>query len=220
MEKFFLKYDDPLGDENYFRAREFIPDLQKVNTTKNIAESHGQCARMSLTDQFMVIDADAYLLDTFKMTEIYELTTDPNFVYIFAARNPVNGLEYGHGGVKVFHYDLLGESKNVDFSTSAVGHIKSVKKTLNIHRFNTSPFHAWRTAFRECVKLSSGIIPNRNSTIDAYRLETWCTVFNDVDFVEEVKDGALAGRDFGRKGQGLQLINDFNWLYEAYENKL
>ena len=220
MEKFFLKYDDPCGDENYWRAKQLIPDLQKVITNKSIQESHAHCASISLTDQFMVIDADAFLLDDFKMTEVYDLTKDQNFVYIFSARNPVNDLEYGHGGIKVFQYNLFGENKSIDFSTSFVGHVRSIKKTLNIHKFNTSPFHAWRTAFRECVKLSSGLIPNRNQHTDEERLETWCTKFNDVEYVDHVKDGALAGREFGRKKKDLTVINNFQWLHDAYENKL
>lgn len=221
MEKFFLAFDDPNVDENFDRAKLFIHDLQQINTKLSIVESHKMCGSLSLTNQFMVLDADAYLLEEFKMSEIYDITKDPNFVYIFAARNPVNDLEYGHGGVKIFQRKFFNDREVIDFSTSFLGKIRTVKKTLNIHRFNTSPFHAWRTAFRECVKLSSSTIINRNSIDDEYRLTTWCEKFNDVDYADFVKTGALQGRDFGNSNkhnpQELKKVNDFTWLKKAYE---
>lgn len=221
MEKFFLTFDDPYATENFLRAKSFIPDLQQINTKMSIIDSHKMCGSLSLTNQFMVLDADAYLLDDFKMSEIYDITKDPNFVYIFSARNPVNDLEYGHGGVKIFQRKFFDDREVVDFSTSFLGKIRTVKKTLNIHRFNTSPFHSWRTAFRECVKLSSSTIINRNSLDDEYRLTTWCEKFNDVEHVELIKLGATQGRDFGNKNkknlQELKKVNDFTWLRTAYE---
>jgi hypothetical protein len=221
MEKFFLTFDDPNAIENFDRARSFIPDLQQINTKMSIADSHKMCGSLSLTNQFMVLDADAYLLDDFKMSEIYEITKDKNFVYIFSARNPVNDLEYGHGGVKIFQRNFFNNADVVDFSTSFLGKIRPVKKTLNIHKFNASPFHAWRTAFRECVKLSSSTIINRNSFDDEVRLTTWCEKFNDVDYAEFVKIGAVQGRDFGNSNknnlQELKKVNDFAWLRKAYE---
>jgi len=222
MEKFFLKYDDPLADENFAKAKVFMPDIQNIQSTKKIADAHQECANLSFTDQFMVVDADAVILNTFKMTEIYDLTKDKNFVYIFAARNPVNDLEYGHGGIKIFQRKFFGNQTGVDFSTSFYGKIKSVKKTLNIHKFNTSPFHAWRTAFRECVKLSAGTIENRNVLKDQERLDIWCSKFNNVEYAEHVKSGALAGREFGIKhsGNDLLIINDFRWLYDTFENTI
>ena len=169
----------------------------------------------------MVIDADAVILDTFKLVNVYELVKDQNFVYIFTAYNPVNDLEYGHGGIKIFQKKYFTNTTSVDMSTSFVGKVKPVKLTLNIHKFNTTPFHTWRTAFRECVKLSSGIIENRNTLDDEYRLTQWCERFNNVNFAEFAKSGALAGREFGSKNKAdehtLKLINNFTWLKEQYE---
>lgn len=221
MEKYFLNYDDPNSEKNYLTAKTYILDLQKINSTQSIHDSHRQCANSSFTNQFMVIDADAVLLDTFKMINVYETVKDQNFVYIFSAFNPINDLEYGHGGIKIFQKKYFTNSNSVDMSTSFVGKIRPIKLTLNIHRFNTTPFHTWRTAFRECVKLSSEIIENRNPLDDEFRLTQWCEKFNNVSYVEFAKLGALAGREYGFTNKSnidrLKLINNFAWLKEQYE---
>lgn len=233
MEKFFLNFDDPNVENNFLRSKEKIKDLQKVSSDKSIKQSHHLCAARSFTDQFMVMDADCYLLDTFDLfDDVYSNVVDQNKVYIFRAKNPVNDLEYGHGGIKVFQRKFFNDESVVDFSTSFKDRIVSVKKTLNIHQFNSSPFHAWRTAFRECVKLSSNLILShsdqlmdyeikKQKEITEYRLTMWCEKFNDVEFVEYVKLGATHGRDYGLQNkddfESLMLINNFKWLSDQYD---
>jgi hypothetical protein len=221
MEKFFLAFDDPFIDQNYDLAHSKIKDLRKVITHRTISGSHKYCAELSLTDQFMVLDADAVLLDNFNLFDVYQRVEDPNYIYIFRARNPVNDLEYGHGGIKIFQRKFFSDVEAVDFSTSFKGKIKTVDMVLNVHAFNTTPLHSFRTAFRECVKLASGTIPNRNVAQDEYRLSVWCEKFNDVPWVEFAKEGALLGREYGHKNKNdesqLRVINDFKWLMKQYE---
>lgn len=220
MEKFFLNYDEPNADDNFARAKLVFPTVQRMNTSQTIIESHKNCAIKSFTDQFMVIDSDNYLLD-FSLNDVYESVKEKNKVYVFRSKNPVNDLEYGHGGVKVFQRNLFVDRDVVDFTTSFNGQIHIVKKVLSIHKFNSTPFQAWRTAVRECAKLSAGIIPNRNNFDDEYRLDIWCSKFNNVENVEFVKNGAKFGRDFGTANKDrpliLKKINDFKWLKDKYE---
>jgi hypothetical protein len=220
MDKFFLKFDDPYADMNFARAREMFPSLMKFETNKSIAESHKSCATQSFTNQFMVIDADNYMLD-FSLDDVYSAVKEKNKIYIFRAKNPVNDLEYGHGGVKVFQRELFIDQDVIDFSTSFVGQVCIVNQTLSIHSFNVDPFHAWRTAVRECVKLSAEIIPNRNAEDDEYRLGIWCSKFNNVKNAEFVEHGAKFGREFGHTNKDrplmLKRINDFKWLKQQYE---
>lgn len=220
MEKYFLSYDDPNLEENFVRAKKFIPNLTLHATKLSIAESHRQCGNLSLTNMFMVIDSDAYILDSFRLSDIYKEISDTDYMYIFNAKNPINDLEYGHGAIKVFQRKFFNDREVIDFSTSFFGMIKHVKKTLNIHRFNSSAFHTWRTAFRECAKLSAGTIKNSNKWDDAYRLDTWCNVANGSEYSEECINGSKAGRDYGFKHrddlESLRQINDFNFLKEQY----
>lgn len=220
MEKYFLSYDDPNLEENFKRAKKFIPDLILHSTDLSIAQSHRECGNRSLTNMFMVIDSDAYILDNFKLSEIYDEISNPEYMYIFNAKNPINDLEYGHGAIKIFQRRFFDDSDVVDFSTSFFGTIRHIRKTLNIHRFNSSAFHTWRTAFRECVKLSANTIKNSNKWDDEYRLDVWCNIANGSDFSDECLAGAKAGRNYGLKNKSelteLRKINNFSFLKEQY----
>ncbi len=220
MEKFFLNFDDPCAKENFVRAQQSFPTLRFFQTADSIAQSHKNCAAQSFTDQFVVIDSDNYLLD-FSLDDFYNSVKEKNAIYVFRSKNPINDLEYGHGGIKVFQKSLFVEKDVIDFTTSFVGHVQIVHKTLSIHNFNTSAFQTWRTAVRECAKLSAGIIPNRRSFQDEYRLDIWCSRFNNVPYAEFAELGAKFGKEYGYKNKDrpliLKRINDYKWLKEKYE---
>lgn len=216
MEKYFLEFDDPNAQSNYARARLFIPDLIRIKTDKGIHESHKMCGSSSLTYKFMVIDADAFLLDDFDLSYIYDNLRPEPCVQIYRAINPINDLVYGHGGIKIFDKRLFTESNSVDFSTSFVGNVHIAKKVLNIHKFNTTEFHTWRTAFRECAKLSAGIIKARNYKDDEHRLNTWCNGGLNALYGPYSVVGANQGSEHGRTGN-IDAINDFKWLRSKFE---
>lgn len=215
MDKWFLVYDDPYAKVNYAKAKEKIVTLKKLVTGKGIHGSHRMCADQSLTDRFVVLDADCELLDSFSYTKLLTSLTNEKKVFVFRSINPVNNLVYGHGGVKVFDRRLFDDNNAVDMTTAF--DITTVDYITNIHKFNSTAFHTWRTAFRECVKLSSGVIKLRNTQDDEYRLTTWCEEFNDVEYAEYAKLGALAGREYGHSSKDLNNINDFKWLRSKFE---
>ena len=87
----------------------------------------------------------------------------------------------------------------------------------NITAFNTDPFNTWKSAFRECAKLSSKIINNQNEEETNERLKTWTTVGHDRPYGKYALAGATAGMEFGlSRGSDLRLINDWEWLHEQY----
>jgi hypothetical protein len=91
----------------------------------------------------------------------------------------------------------------------------------NITAFNTDPFTTWRSAFRECCKLSSSAIERQDSLETLNRLDIWCTVGSDKPYGEYSIAGALAGKIYGQENAGnipaLSLINDFDWLMSQFQ---
>ena len=87
----------------------------------------------------------------------------------------------------------------------------------NITRFDTDPFNTWKSAFRECVKLSSKVIDRQEDAETEARLDAWCKS-DDLIAV----NGALAGRKYGNENknnkEAIFKINDFAWLEETYKN--
>ena len=94
----------------------------------------------------------------------------------------------------------------------------------NITAFNTSPFDAWKSAFRECTKLSSSIIPNGDNIDNDYRLDIWCTRGAERPFGEYSIMGATQGKDFGTHYRNntnlLNKINDFAWLKTTFDEAM
>ena len=109
------------------------------------------------------------------------------------------------------------DKNTADMTTSISSKFKVMNEISNITAFNTDPFNTWKSAFRECAKLSSKIINNQNEEETNERLKTWTTVGHDRQYGEYALAGAMAGMEFGLSGgSDLRLINDFNWLKEKF----
>jgi len=218
----FLSYDETDADNHFRQLRNRFPRAKRISGVKGIFEAHKAAAKLSDTSMFYVVDADAEISPTF--TFDYQPTSyDRHSVHIWYSKNPVNGLEYGYGGVKLFPRKILLEYKgsSVDFTTSVSGSVKVIPEVSNITRFNTDPFSTWRSAFRECVKLSSKIITGQTDNETEERLRIWQTN-GDGEFGDFAIMGANEGREFGKENinqpEQLKLINDFNWLEKRFNS--
>ena len=216
-----LSYHESEADANYQRLKARFPDIKHVKNVKGIAEAHREAARITETEMVWIIDADADILPSFNFEYIPPMANRKNTTYSWFARNPVNGLEYGYGGIKLFPREQLLEMGHElpDFSTGAAFY-QPVRDVANITSFNKDPFRTWRSAFRECVKLSSKINPNQKDDETNERLEIWCTVDNGARFGRYCVKGANEGREYGIANKddvaALNKINDFEWLRERF----
>jgi hypothetical protein len=229
LDVFFLSYDEPFADDNFEILQMFAPNAKRVHGIKGIFDAHQECARQSKTQNFYVIDADAIIEEefNFKFTPqsdryIYETIPETECVFVWRSRNPVNDLLYGYGGAKLFPKQKLLSAENwkVDMTTTIGATFVPKFQISNVTAFNTDPFNAWKSAFRECTKLSSGIIPHGDNTDNEYRLKVWCERGSKRPFGEYVIQGALQGKDFGTHYKDnpeiLNNINDFAWLRERF----
>jgi hypothetical protein len=222
-EAVFISYNEPNADENFEKLKLKIPNVKRVNGVKGIHQAHIAAAQLVSTRMFWVIDGDAQIVDEFdfrdKMPRHYETV-----VHTWRSRNPINDLEYGYGGVKLLPTKLVLklDVNSVDMTTNISDKFKSVPVVSNITAFNTDPFNTWKSAFRECVKLSSKIIGNQNDKDTIERLEIWCTEGRDRDYGSWALKGAEAGRKYGRENAGnnekLAKINDWKWLEDEFKN--
>jgi hypothetical protein len=219
----FLSYDEIYADENYTRLKYRFPRALRSHGVKGIYEAHKTAAKLAESSMFYVVDADADILTTFNF-DYNPHSVDRQSVHVWHSRNPVNDLEYGYGGVKLFPTNLLLEYNGspVDFTTSVSKSFKVIQDVSNVSGFNTDPFSAWRSGFRECAKLASKIIPNQDNTETEYRLNEWCTKGEDREFGDFAIMGAKDGMEFGmtHKDQPdmLGLINDFAWLEKRFSS--
>jgi hypothetical protein len=208
----FISYNEPNADENFAQLCKRFPLAKRVNGVKGIHQAHIAAATKSFTKMFWVVDGDAEILDTFNFD--YKVSEwDLDVVHVWCSRNPVNGLEYGYGGVKLLPKKLTinMNTESVDMTMSISTKFKAMKEVRNITAFNTDPFSTWRSAFRECCKLSTSDDPEA-----ILRLSRWCVVGNDLDALA----GAHAGKKYGQENasnlEGLAKINDFTWLQDQW----
>ncbi len=149
-------------------------------------------------------------------------TKETNFVHVWRSRNPINDLEYGFGGVKLLPRlaTLDMDTTRPDMTTSISKHFKPMTEVSNITAFNTEPFSTWRSAFRECCKLSSKVIDRQKTDETENRLLVWKTIGNDRPFGEYAIRGAIDGEKYGIENKDnleeLKKINDFTWLKEQF----
>ena len=220
----FLSYNEPFADQNYAKLLERVPNAKRVHGVKGIFNAHKQAAELADTRMFYVVDADAILLEDFKF-EYFPSVWDEDIVHTWKSKNPINDLIYGYGGLKLFPTKLLRDAQDwrIDFTTSVSEKFKPMPIAANYTAFNTDPFNTWKSAFRECTKLSSSIIHRSKQDENDERLEAWCTKGADRDFGEYAIAGALAGRAWGEKyadnDEMLGKINDFAWLEEKFKEE-
>ena len=218
----FVSYQEPNADENFTKLKSRFPMAKRVHGVKGIHQAHIAAAKKSFTKMVWIVDADADLLDDFNFD--YEIPEwDFETVHVWRSRNPINDLVYGYGGVKLFPKRLTinMDTSKPDMTTSITDKFKAVEQISNVTAFNTDPFNTWKSAFRECAKLSSKIIDRQNNNETEMRLETWKTVGADRTFGKYAIAGAIAGEIYGKKYKDslidLYKINDFDWLKEQFD---
>ena len=219
---FMLTYKEPNGDENFARLKKLQPKAQRIDNIKGILNAHKMCAENSKGSHFYVVDGDNYVYDSFHFD--YEIKEeDQEAIHVWRCKNAVNDLVYGYGAIKLFpkvHVQAKA-NMNLDMSTSLAPKYRIVHTLASETQFNTDPYNTWKSAFRECVKLSSGLIKNSQQKESQERLDTWCELGADRPFGKWCILGANMGREFvdvnKEQPEQLNKINDFDWLEEKFK---
>ena len=214
-----ITYNEPNADENYQALLDRFPRAKRVDGVKGIHQAHIEAAKLCTTDLIWIVDGDAVVSEDFNFDYVSP-DNEKDYVKVWRSRNPINDLEYGYGGIKLFprQATIDMDTSKPDMTTSISRHFKPIKVVSNITAFNTGPFETWKSAFRECAKLSSKVIDRQKTGETDERLKTWATVGHDRPFGNYALAGAAAGMEFGLSGgSDLRLINDFDWLKEQFD---
>jgi len=218
----FISYQEPNADEYYKYLVDRFPRSKRIHGVKGIHQAHKEAAKLCSTDLFWIVDGDALIDSAFKFD--YQVARwDRDIVHVWRSVNPINDLVYGYGGIKLFPTELTVnmDTSKPDMTTSISSKFKAISEISNITAFNTDPFNTWKSAFRECAKLSSKVIDRQKDIETQSRLEKWCTVGIDRPYGKYAIDGAKSGAQFGARNKDnieiLKNINDFNWLKEQFD---
>lgn len=220
----FISYQERDAEENYSALKKRFPMAKRVHGVKGIHQAHIKAAKKCFTKMFWIVDGDAIITDNFNFD--YQVPDHQlDHVHVWRSQNPVNDLVYGYGGVKLFPRKLTidMDTSKPDMTTSISSKFKAMSEVANVTAFNTDEFSTWRSAFRECCKLSSKIIDRQKNDETENRLHVWQTVGKERPYGEWAIRGAEAGTAYGTASQGnieaLKKINDFNWLKEKFNEQ-
>lgn len=221
----FISYQEPTADEYYKYLTDRFPRAKRIHGVKGIHQAHIAAAKLCETDMFWIVDGDALVDSNFKFN--YQVPRwDRETVHVWRSVNPINDLVYGYGGIKLFPTQLTinMDTSRPDMTTSVSSKFKAVQEISNTTAFNTDPFNTWKSAFRECVKLSSKVIDRQKNNETDERLRIWQTVGKSRPFGEYAILGATAGAMYGEQNKSnidaLKKINDFEWLKEQFDGNI
>lgn len=128
-----------------------------------------RAAELSTTEWFFCFPGKLYADSQFDFNFQPDRSYEPKH-YIFYARNPLNGLVYGHQAAVCYNRQHILETVDygLDFTMSKPHDIVPV--VSGIAEYNSDPIMTWRTAFREVIKLKAD-----GSDESLERLNTWLT---------------------------------------------
>jgi hypothetical protein len=234
----YLSYDEPNAEKNYADLLKHVPWAKRVHGVDGSDSAHKACARLSETDRVIVVDGDNTIRPEFLKQEI-EFKDEVDLsksVISWGARNTINGLIYGNGGIKCWPTQLVldmkthenAESENaktqVDFCWD-INYIQMDSCMSDVHN-NTTPQQAWRAGFREGVKM--GLLEGTKADPaqfskqvhwkNFHRLLVWMHVGLDVPNGVWAIYGARQGCYMTNCTDWDYLnVRDFKWLNNFWE---
>jgi hypothetical protein len=159
----YLTYDEPQREEFWVKIKNQIPWARRVDGITGSDAAHKAAALASDTERFILIDGDnlpdpSFFNLTLTLPDLQWETA----VFRWRARNHINGLMYGNGGLSSWtrtHVDNMKTHEASDGSVDTQVEFCFDPMYWAMHDCysttypNGSAFHAWRAGFREGVKM-------------------------------------------------------------------
>ncbi|MFF4673592.1 hypothetical protein ACFY1C_27710 [Streptomyces sp. NPDC001279] len=216
----FLSYDEPMAGSLHSRLQRTLGGtVKRLHGVHGMRRAYRLCAEVVEREQFFLADGD-FAIDTDFDPATVEPLDEGVSMRVWQAVNPVNGLTYGYGGLKLIRRSALREMGDaVDVLAALPGRIEFAEHTAGITRFNQSPFHAWKAGFRECAMLSRGSEYGMADDDAHQRVDAWM-FSHSGEFAAYAAAGAREGVDFARQAargtRRFDHLNDPTWLRERF----
>ena len=223
----YLSYDEPQKEEFWVKIKNMVPWAKRVDGVKGSDAAHKAAADASDTERFILIDGDnlpdaAFFNQTLKFpTEEYERA-----VFRWRAKNHINGLMYGNGGLSSWTKEFVANMRTHEASdgrteTEVEFCFDPLYWPMHDCWSTTYPngdaFHAWRAGFREGVKMC--LDRGRKPTVEEFKdrvvkrnldhLTIWHNIGLDVDYGA----WAIAG---ARQGTYMTMLT--NWDHKTVQS--
>jgi len=217
---FFVSNGETNAETNWQVLKDLCPRAQRVTDINGRRAVFQHCAALAKGSHFFIVTGKN------RVTNAHVFDFQPNRLksarhWVLRARNASNGLEYGHMAIVLYntlHVVSTPPDFGLDYTMYSVN--EEVPWKVSEAEFATSPWEAWRTAFRETVKLQD-IFDTTGEPTAAERLAVWTTVASG-DNAEWVLKGAQDGVKYAKENQGdrsaLALTVEWSWLKDYFDS--
>jgi hypothetical protein len=223
----YLSYDEPMKEEFWVKIKNMVPWAVRVDGVKGSDAAHKAAAAASTTERFILIDGDNIPDPEFfnKTLEFPDAQWEAA-VFRWRARNNINGLMYGNGGISSWTREFVNNMKThentdgraeteVEFCFDPL--YWSMNDCYSTTYPNGSAFHAWRAGFREGVKmcLNKGTKPSLAEFKDRVHERNLdnLTIWHNIGVDSDYGVWAIAG---ARQGTYMTMLT--NWDYRLVQN--
>jgi hypothetical protein len=158
----FLTYDEPKKEEFWIKIQNMTPWAKRVDGVKGSDAAHKAAAAASATEWFVLIDGDNIPDPEFFNLQLRIKTEHQGGAFRWKARNIINVLRYGNGGLSVWSREFVNNMRTHEASDgsdeTAVEFCFDTKYFAMHNCYSTTypngtPKQAWRAGFREGVKM-------------------------------------------------------------------
>jgi len=212
MDIIFISYDEPSAEIRYNKLKERFPRAKWCKGIQGQTLAYVTAATMSETDYFFAVFPKNELAEDFDFSFQPDRMRNPCH-YIFDCYIPSIDLRYGWGGVILYNKDLVLRTTKpkLDFTMSQAHH--SVPLLSAISNCNETPLLAYRSSFREVIKL----LQMKPTVESQFRLRKWTTL-GKGDNADWLQRGALDGKRYYETYkddyQKLMYSYDYEWIKE------
>jgi len=187
-----------------------VPWARRVDGVLGSDAAHKAAAQASSTDRFILIDGDNLPDPTFfNQTLVFPSQEYESAVFRWRARNHINGLMYGNGGLSSWTKSFVQNMRTHEATDGRTEtEVEFCFDPLYWPMYdcysntypNGSPFQAWRAGFREGVKMC--LQRGRKPSVEEFKtqvlrnldnLTIWHNVGSDVENGEWAMAGARQG---------------------------
>ena len=204
----YISFKEPNKEQNSADLKNKVPWAKRVDGDVGFDNAHKAAANVAETDFFISVDGDNIIDETFLLQTLDWSKTNKKAVHRWRAKNNINGLVYGNGGIVGWPKDTclkMNTHENADSEENRIDFCWGVPHE-NLHNcysttvINANSQQAFIAGYREGVKMSTNkgkpIPANQFHTIwknNLNILSTWCTIGADIDNGKYAMLGARMG---------------------------
>ena len=204
----YISFKEPNKEQNWADLKNKVPWVKRVDGVVGFDNAHKAASDLAETDFFISVDGDNIIDEKFLLETLDWSKTNKKAVHRWRARNNINGLVYGNGGLVGWHKETcknMRTHENADTEENEIDFCWGIPHE-NLHNcysttvINASEQQAFIAGYREGVKMST----HKGKPIPANEFEkiwpnnlrilsTWCTIGADVELGKYAMLGARMG---------------------------